>query len=158
MAMLQGKIWWAKVLKEPQPAYDPGKVEWSFDIQVDDKVRQVLGDLDLLDKIKTEKTPSDRGDYISFKRNGVKRDGEPAKPIEVVSTVKQGKSWQAWDPEVLIGNGSTVNVMFTINEGEYRGKPYRKLSPLKIQVVELVEIEPREEFPVDPDGFDDEDN
>lgn len=163
MAMIRGKIYWAKILGEPQPGYDPGKTEWTFDISIDEHNRGILEELDMLDKIKQEKKPSDRGDFVQFKRSGTKRDpanpslSVPAKPIEVVSNVRtpDGKGWEPWDRDVLIGNGSVANVMFAINEGEYRGKPYRKLSPIKVQIVEHVELEPREDFPGDDDGFED---
>lgn len=50
------------------------------------------------------------GVYISFKRKALKQDGSPNQPIRVVD--HKGEPWD----NRKIGNGSTVNVNFAINE------------------------------------------
>ncbi len=147
MAAIRGKAYWAKILGDAVPGYDPAKTEWSIDVSLDDKAMELIEQLDLTHKVRNR--DDDRGNFITFKRPGVKQDGEPSKPITVVDKYKR-----AWDPDVMIGNGSDVFVQFNVNEGEYRGKPWKKPGILKLMVVDLVEYEGgKDELP----DFSDED-
>ena len=162
MAIIKGKAYWAKVIGEPGEAYDPGEREWSIDVTVDKEARKVLEQLGVADKIndpevnkKGEKRakPHESGmEYITFRRKELKKDGTPSKPIRIVDSKKN-----PWPEDKLIGNDSVVIVQFSVNEGEYRGKPWKKPSLLAIMVKEHVPYD-SDEFDdyVDPDGFDDE--
>lgn len=162
MAMIRGTAYWAKVFGEPQPGYDPSKTEWTIDVTVDAEARAVLEELGVADKINSpthnkrgepRNTPHASGqEYITFTRNGTKSDGSPAKHIRVVDRKKR-----EWDPETLIGNGSEVAVKFVINEGEYRGKPWRKPGIIEIMVLNLEEYGEDEfdQFVDESDDFDD---
>jgi hypothetical protein len=144
MALLQGKAFWAKVVGEPKPGYDKSKREWSIDVAIDDTTRKALAKEGLGSYIKNK--GDERGDFVSFKRKELKSDGTKAKPIRIVD-----HNGQDWPAKKLIGNGSTVNVKYLINEYEYNGKKGKKPGILAIQVWDLVEYEGKdgdqEDFP-----------
>lgn len=149
MAAFKGELHWAKVLGDPVPGYDPSEKEWTFDVTVDDTARQVLTDLGLADKIKNK--DDDRGDFMTFKRKGIKSDGEPAKPIQVVD-----KNKNPWPEDKLLGNGTVAAVQFIADEWTYGKKSGIRAAPLKIMILEHVEYAKDEltEF-MDADDFDD---
>lgn len=73
------------------------------------------------------------GAYITFKRKELKKDGSPNQPIRVVDS-----SGNNWNPKTKIGNGSTVNVNFALNE--YKPKDFNA-NILSLQVWDLVVYE-----------------
>jgi len=146
MAVIKGSAYWTKIFGEPVEGYDPSEKEWTIDVTVDDNARDVLTQLGLEGKINSpthkrngdeRPKPHDSGeDYITFVRKGVKQDGEPAKPIRVID-----KHRRDWNPEDKLGNGTVVAVSFAVNEGEYRGKPWRKPGILGVMVLDHVPYE-----------------
>ncbi len=121
MALIQGKAFYAKVLGKPQPGYDKEKNEWSFDLSLDEKGKAEAKRLGFTEKIKNK--GDDRGDFIQFKRGEFKntKPGEPAVANTPFSVVDQhGKPW---DSKKLIGNGSTLNVKYSIYAGRKGNKP-----------------------------------
>lgn len=104
--LIRGKAKWAKLIGEPAWGYKNQHKEWSVDVYLDDETVTKLKEEGLGSKLK------DKGDgvYISFKRKELKQDGTPNKPIRVVD--HRGEAWGT----AKIGNGSTVNVNFAINE------------------------------------------
>ena len=150
MAVVVGKSYYAKVLGDPPPAYDPTETEWSIDVTVDAEARKNLEELGLDHKIQSP-THNMRGEergkphesgseFIKFSRRGEKQDGTPAKPIRIIDKQKN-----PWPEDKLIGNGSKVAVSFAVNEGEYRGKPWKKPGILGIMVLDHVPYE-KDEF------------
>lgn len=83
------------------------------------------------------------GAYMTFKRRELKQDGSANQPIRVVD--HHGEPWNA---RTKIGNGSTVNVNFAINE---YGKNQKSANILSMQVWDLVKFE-GSEFPVKEDS------
>lgn len=144
MPMIQGPIFWAKVLGKPQPGYDKRQLEWSFDLGVDKATRKKLEDLDVQDYIKPAekngKTHASGGEYVKFSRREKKFDGSDAQPIRVVDAA--GKEWPQ---DRKIGNGSIVNVKFAVNEKQTGGM---KPGVIAIQVWEYKAYEGSEDFPV----------
>lgn len=149
MAAIAGKCMWAKVLGAPGPGYEPHEREWSIDVEVDEEARTKLQQLGIEDKIKTKEG---REPFITFRRKEMKKDGTPAKPIEVVDSNRQ-----PWDQNVMIGNGSKVAVQFTVDPWEYGRKSGIRVGLIKLMVIDLVPYGEDEfaEF-TEPDGFDDE--
>lgn len=141
--LIQGKAKWAKVLGEPAWGYQNAHKEWSIDVYVEKDVVQKLKDEGLGDKIKDK----GNGPYISFKRKELKGDGSPNQAIRVVD--HHGEPWG----NKKIGNGSTVNINFAINE--YKPKQYAA-NILSMQVWDLVEYNGGE-FPTKEDGAGGED-
>jgi len=153
MPMIRGKAYWAKIVGKPAKAYNPGEFEWSVDVAIDAETRQELVKLGVGDKVKNK--GDDRGDFISFKRNAYNKNpatgarDEPAKPIKIVD--HKGNEWD----KRKIGNGSTVNVKFAINEFPLsNGKTGRRPGILALQVWDLVEFQGgnSEEFPTTEGG------
>ena len=149
MAAISGICQWAKVLGAPGPGYEPHEKEWSIDVEVDDATREYLTGLGVADKIRSK---DGREDFIPFKRNELKKDGTPSKPIAVVD-----RNRQPWDETKLIGNGSRVAVQFTVDPWEYGRKSGIRLGLIKIMVLDHVPYGEDEfsEF-TDTDGFDDD--
>jgi hypothetical protein len=148
--MIQGKGYWARITGNPHNGYKseaPQDRLWSFDLSIADDVVQKFKAAGIADKIKNKN--DERGNFVTWKRKAIKKDGMPAKPIRVVD-----RAGQPWDPAKKIGNGSTLNVQFIIND---EGSPNPRPSVLAVQVWELVEYEGGgggdfEEFPVDASG------
>ena len=136
--LIQGKAKWAKIIGEPTWGYENKFKEWSIDVYVDEDTVKKLKAEGLGAKLKDK----GNGEYITFKRKELKADGTENQPIRVVD-----HRGQAWDNR-KIGNGSTVNVNFVINEY----KPGQKnANILSLQVWDYVPYEGGE-FPVKADA------
>lgn len=150
MAMVQGPIYWAKIIGKPQPGFDKRQLEWSFDLGVDDKTAAKFNDLEVSEYVKplvnpkTKKPHASGMDYIKFTRREKKFDGEDAQPIKVVDSA--GKDWPT---DRLIGNGSIVNVKFAVNEKQAGGM---KPSVIAVQVWDFKPYEGGENFPTREEG------
>ena len=134
--ILRGRVAWAKVLGKPAKGYDENEREWSIDFEpTEEGVKRYLeeGGSDFYIKSK-DNHPLDR--YIAFKRRELKRDGTPAKPIEVLDA--KGKPW---DPSVKIGNLSVVDAKFALNEITAGRVKRMKPSLIALRVVEHVPYE-----------------
>ena len=155
MPILQGKAKWAKVVGKPQKGYETGEVnkEWSIDVYIDAAAAKSLRAQKAGKAIKQN---DDGESYVSFKRRAynsvdkVRSLDAPAKPIKIVD--RAGKDW---DGKTLIGNGSTVNVMYALNDTQDENK--KRPSIIKLQVWDLVKYEGKgsaeqEDFPVDEAG------
>jgi hypothetical protein len=138
--LIKGIAKWAKVIGEPSWGYENKFREWSIDVYIDEDTVKKLKAEGLSEKIKDK----GNGPYISFKRKELKKDGTPNQPIRVVD-----HHGEAWDKR-KIGNGSTVNVNFVINEY----KPgQNNANILSMQVWDYVSYEGGE-FPVREDNDD----
>lgn len=140
--LLQGKAKWVKVLGEPGWGYQNAHKEWSLDVYVDADTLERLIAEGLSPKIKDK----GNGPYLTFKRRETKQDGTPNQPIRVVD-----HHGELWNPKVSIGNGSTVNINFAVNE---YGKNQKSANILSMQVWDLVKYEGNE-FPTREDGIED---
>ncbi len=151
--MLQGKAYWAKVVGAPVKGYAPtDPKEWTFDVALDDATVARLKAEGAAKYIKQPKNNNDHGgqSYLRFKRRERTADGSEGKPYRIVD-----HAGKPWDGKTLIGNGSTINVKYALNEqttGPNRGS--MKPTAFAIQVVKLVDYEGGESFP----SYDDEGN
>lgn len=135
--LIQGKIKWAKIVGEPGWGFQNAFREWSCDVYPDDATIDKLKAEGLGPKLKDK----GNGTYISFKRKELKASGEHNQPIRIVD-----HRGNAWDNR-KIGNGSTVNVNFIVNEF----KPGQKnANILSLQVWDYVPYEGGE-FPTRED-------
>ncbi len=131
---ITGIAYWAKVLGAPTPSYDKEKRHWTIDICVDDAVLAVLKEHKLVKTIKNKF--DDRGPYIQFQRlEFKKKTGAPNKPITV-----NGPDGKPWDQTVLIGNGSKVEVIFSVFEVPTFGNnpAHNSVAILEVKVLEHV--------------------
>lgn len=170
--IINGISQYAQVLGAPRNnQFDPDNRIWTIDLLVNKDTIKKLKTEGLGWKLKkTEKEASwtpEGSDYIKFKRMEFfidRKTGEKKrnKPIEVIDA--QGNPW---DQEILIGNGSEINVRFRTYEG------FKKQTQAMIdgvQVVKHVPYENKESFPVytkneeidfnatDPSGDNDDDD
>lgn len=137
--LIRGKIKWAKILGNPVWGYENKFKEWSCDVYVDEETQHRLEVEGLKDKLKDK----GNGVYLTFKRKELKTDGSPNQPIRVVD--HHGEPWGTQN----IGNGSTVNVNFAINEF----KPQQfSANILSLQVWDLVKYDGGAEFPTREDS------
>lgn len=133
---IQGKAYWAK-FKDPVENFNKDGYEHSVDLAIDEATVKELKSLGLGPKIKDNKEYSP---YITFRRATVKKSGpkagQPNEPIRLVGP--DGKT--EWDRNVLIGNGSTLNVKFSVNEviGGPAKKKFIRQDILSAQVYEYV--------------------
>jgi hypothetical protein len=107
--LIKGIAKWAKVLGDPVWGYENKHKEWSVDLYLDEETVHKLEVEGLKDKIKDK----GNGQYITFKRREFKQNGEPNQPIRIVD-----HHGEPWNPKEKIGNGSTVNVNFAINDSD----------------------------------------
>lgn len=105
---------------------------------VDEDTQKKLKAEGLGDKLKDK----GNGVFITFKRKELKQDGSKNQPIRIVD--HRGNDWD----NRLIGNGSTVNVNFAINE--FKPKQFAA-NILSLQVWDYVPFTGGE-FPTREDG------
>lgn len=127
--MLTGKGYWMKVIG-PARENNFGESKWEFDVVITPETKKELLKLGW-PKTKIKSDP--RGDFVQFDRPGIKRDGEASKPFSVLD-----QYGEPWDGKTLIGNGSDIQVKYTLNERDYKGKKFLKPGALEICVTELV--------------------
>lgn len=142
--IIRGKTKWAKIVGAPGWGYQKQHKEWSFDLSIDEASKKSLLDAGM-DRKYIKNVDDDRGDFISFKRRELKKDGTPGKPIALFD-----RKGQEWDGKTLIGNGSVLNVKIALNE--VPNQKGTKPGVIKVQVWDLVEYEGKnddEDFPVD---------
>lgn len=142
---IQGTGAWVKILK-PVANYAKTGEEWTMDLGLEDDAIKELTDAGLAHKIKPAVNPETGKEhatnlpYIKFSVPTKTVKGDAIRAPKVVD--KYGK---AWDPNDMIGNGSTLNVIFNIREGsDYGG--WRKPDLKSVQVWDYVPVEPADEF------------
>lgn len=149
--ILKGKAYWAKLGDPVQNAFDPTVTEWSFDLcnltpETVETIKQTSGK-------SVKNKGDDREDFYTFKRRATKKDGEKAKPFEIVDA-----HGNPWPRNKLIGNGSEVHVLASVREYKFGGKPGKTLSAIKLMVWDYVPFEAREDFEYKPQGEEDVQN
>ena len=112
MTVVTGKAYWAHV-QAPNTAYEP---EWSIDLIVDDNNRSAIE----ADGLTIKNKGDERGDFVHIRQRVKRRDGSTNAT------------------EQLIGNGSTVNVLYAPFDWEMNGKSGTSAILKKVQVVDLV--------------------
>lgn len=142
MLIKNAKIAWAKIIGKPRPNKFNPEGEWSFDLSVTDELRKALKDHGMSNKIKNN--DDERGDYVTFRKKGVLKDGGEAKPIPVIDHHNN-----PWDGR-LIGNGSVVNVSLLFEEYGDGNKKKFSVKPMAIQIWDLVAFK-RNDFPTKDD-------
>ncbi len=143
--LIQVKAKWAKILGEAPPGYENGPAEWTLDGILDDKAEKeyIASGADPF-YIKTNK---DGEKFIKFTRKALKKDGTASQPIRVVDS-----HGEAWDQTKLIGNDSVLNVQFSLNEVNSKGKKRFKPSILAVQVWDFAAYKPKSGFPTKEDS------
>ena len=138
--LIQGEALYCKIIGAPVPGFDEDSLEWTFDLVLNQEQENQLLESGVSPRyIKDHKTTGQR--YIRFTRKAVKKDGSKGTPIRVVDA--QGHDWD----DRLIGNGSVLNVAYTLNTVG-KGKDARnKPSVLSVQVWDWKKYTPKSTFP-----------
>lgn len=144
---LTGVAHWVKVIGDPVENYREDGNEWTIDVTPDQRGIELLRRVGLGEKLRNK--DDDRDDFITFRRNELKKDGSANNHIEVVDA--EGNPWNMevgadGYPVTPIGNGSLVKVKFSVFEMPARGKFKALIKPViyKITVTELKEFKKRE--------------
>ena len=134
MALLKNKkAMWVK-LGQPEKKYGVDDTQWSIILVVDGDFssKWVKNNLAMKEKFLTiddKETP-----VIKLKRDTHwKKSGEDKTPVRVVDMFGQDIDART------IGNGSVVNVQYTVRDWEFQGRKGRSPELVAVQVVELVE-------------------
>lgn len=134
--MINGKAFWFKAAGTPHAnKFNPQVPQWSFDLSVDDTIAQALISKGMKKSYLRDKQ-DERGTFLTFTRDSIKKDGAQGKPFKIVNAQNN-----PWDDNVKIGNGSELNVVVTLNERTFRGEKFLKPSAVAIQVWNLIEYD-----------------
>lgn len=136
-----GKTNWTKVLGDPVDNYNKDGKEWTFDFTPDADGEKLIRSLGIGAKLKNK--DDERGTFIQFKQKAHRADGTANKPITVVDARNR-----PWDPNLKIGNGSTIEVKFNVVEYKATIGVY----PQAIRVLDLVPYERQEFAPLPEDN------
>ena len=141
--LIQGSALYCKIIGAPVPGFDEDSLEWTFDLVLNAAQEKELLSTGVAPQyIKNHKTGNER--YVRFTRKAIKKDGSKGAPIRVVDA--QGHDWD----DRLIGNGSVLNVAYTLNTVG-KGKETRmKPSVLSVQVWDHKAYKPKSSFPTKP--------
>ena len=144
MAIVEGKAYWASITR-PNEKFEP---MWRIDLAVDDATASEfqkqgfsVGETTINDE--TIKN------IIKFKRKVSKANGDKNQQPQLVDAEKKPL-------DKIVGNGSKVKVMYKSYDWNYKGKTGKGLDLQAVQVLDLVEYTPNEDFTVEGTSSDGE--
>jgi hypothetical protein len=137
MAIVEGTAYWASITR-PNEKFEP---MWRVDLAVDDATASEfqkqgfsVGETTINDE--TIKN------IIKFKRKVSKANGDKNQQPQLVDAEKKPL-------DKIVGNGSKVKVMYKSYDWNYKGKTGKGLDLQAVQVLDLVEYTPNEDFTVE---------
>ena len=136
MAQVEGTAYWAS-LTRPNEKFEP---MWRIDLAVDDNTAEDLAK----EGITLGETVIDGNtikNVVKFKRKVSKANGDKNQPPSLVDGQKQPL-------DKIVGNGSKVVVMYKSYDWNYKGKTGKGLDLQAVQVKNLVEYTPKEDFDI----------
>jgi len=136
MAQVEGTAYWAS-LTRPNEKFEP---MWRIDLAVDDNTAVDLAK----EGITLGETVIDGNtikNVVKFKRKVSKANGDKNQPPSIVDGQKQPL-------DKIVGNGSKVVVMYKSYDWNYKGKTGKGLDLQAVQVKNLVEYTPKEDFDI----------
>ena len=144
MSVINGKAYWASITS-PNTTFDSDGV-WTVDVGNLDANNKKIAEKDGL-TIKNK--GDDREDFVSIKRNVKRKDGAMNSAPLILDAQKRTIM------NTLIGNGSTVNVLYTTYEWKFKGRAGVSADLKKVQVVDLVPYQgdADDAFDVIPEGY-----
>ena len=147
MSKISGTAYWVRV---HQPHFDQFNRQGIFtiDVTVDAKTKKQLQDLGLGPRIKNK--GDERNDFITIERKYTLKDGTKNSAPRVVDSKRTPIS-----SDILIGNGSLVNVAFDTYDYNVGGNKVVGASLTAVQVVKLIPYSPENYSPY-LDEFDEE--
>ena len=138
MPVISGKAFWAKLDKAQNP-FDPQKPRWSIDVALDASgVKTMKGHgVSIKDK------DDDRGKFVTLYKDQFLSNGNELPKPRLMDTQKNEMNG------TLIGNGSLVKVSFTPREWKMNNRNGVRAVLKDVQVIDLVEYSPPDEFEVE---------
>jgi len=136
MAQVEGTAYWAS-LTRPNEKFEP---MWRIDLAVDDNTAADLAK----EGIALGETVIDGNtikNVVKFKRKVSKANGDKNQPPSLVDGQKQPL-------DKIVGNGSKVVIMYKSYDWNYKGKTGKGLDLQAVQVKNLVEYTPKEDFDI----------
>ena len=136
MAQVEGTAYWASLIR-PNGKFEP---MWRIDLAVDDNTAADLAK----EGIALGETVIDGNtikNVVKFKRKVSKANGDKNQPPSIVDGQKQPL-------DKIVGNGSKVVVMYKSYDWNYKGKTGKGLDLQAVQVKNLVEYTPKEDFDI----------
>ena len=131
MPVLNGKAYWASVVT-PNTTFDEDGV-YSIDLAVDEENKKSA----VAEGLSIKNKGDDRGDFVTIKRKAKRKDGSPNKAPDIMDNMKRPLQ------NTLIGNGSTVNVLFKTYEWSHK-PTNRSGKSADLQAVQVVNLIPYE--------------
>ena len=137
MAIIEGTAYWAS-LTRPNEKFEP---MWRIDLAVDDATAEDFKSqgISVGETVIDEQTISN---IVRFKRKVSKANGDKNTQPTLVDGSKNPL-------DKIVGNGSKVKVMYKPYEWNFKGKKGMGLDLQAVQVIDLVEYTPREDFEVE---------
>src|SRR6056300_242395 len=134
MAIVEGKAYWASITR-PNEKFEP---MWRLDLAVDDATASEFQK----QGFSIGETSVDNEtikNIIKFKRKVSKANGDKNQQPQLVDAEKKPL-------DKIVGNGSKVKVMYKSYDWNYKGKTGKGLDLQAVQVLDLVEYTPNDEF------------
>jgi hypothetical protein len=137
MAIIEGTAYWAS-LTRPNEKFEP---MWRIDLAVDDATASTfktngfaVGETKSDDKVVSN--------ILRFKRKVSKANGDKNQQPQLVDAEKK-------PIDKIVGNGSKVKVMYKSYDWNFKGKKGKGLDLQAVQVLDLVEFTPNEDFNIE---------
>ena len=131
MPVLNGKAYWASVVT-PNTTFDEDGV-YSIDLAVDEENKKSA----VAEGLSIKNKGDDRGDFVTIKRKAKRKDGSLNRAPDIMDNMKRPLQ------NTLIGNGSTVNVLFKTYEWNHK-PTNRSGKSADLQAVQVVNLIPYE--------------
>lgn len=132
--LITGRSYWFKGVGSAKPnKFNPEVPQWSFDLSINQTEAEKLLAAGMKKTYLRDKQ-DERGVFLTFTRDSIKKDGSPGKPFRIVDSKNN-----PWPDGESIGNGSQLNVVLTLNERTFRGEKFLKPSAIAIQVWDHIE-------------------
>lgn len=137
MAIVEGTAYWASITR-PNEKFEP---MWRVDLSVSDKDAEEFKSkgINVKESVIDDKTIKN---MITFKRKVSKANGDRNSQPTLVDAEKKPL-------DKIVGNGSKVKVMYKSYDWNYKGKKGTGLDLQAVQVVDLIEYQPKEDFAVE---------
>jgi|TARA_R110001592_G_scaffold30380_1_gene108902 hypothetical protein len=137
MAIVEGTAYWASITR-PNEKFEP---MWRVDVALSDKDAEDFKSkgVNLKESVIEDKTVNN---LVTFKRKVSKANGDRNSQPTLVDAEKKPL-------DKIVGNGSKVKVMYKSYDWNYKGKTGTGLDLQAVQVVDLIEYQPREDFNVE---------
>ena len=138
MPVVSGKAYWAKLDKAQNP-FDQTKPRWSIDVSLNAEGIKFMKGHGVPIKDKED----DRGKFVTMYKDQFLNNGSELPNPRLMDSQKNDISG------TLVGNGSLVKVSFTPREWKMNNRKGVRAVLKDVQVLDLVEYSPPDEFDVE---------